>query len=168
MFVCMYNTNSNVDNVEFKYGGGILLSLFFFIFILNFFVFNIFPHIHANYWALTAFMFYLVVESQQLYRNFILNLSRFSPSGIRGLGAVFICVLEIFSSWLRILTMSFRIYFNYLAGHFVLFAVCGASVITLSLIPLALFGILFELAVLLIQSVIFTSLVYMFFSYSDH
>jgi F-type H+-transporting ATPase subunit a len=88
------------------------------------------------------------------------------PSGVTGGMAVFIFCLELFSNFLRLISLSVRLFANILAGHFIILFMAGGIAVLLGIaavgwltLPLAVILFMFEVGlVATLQAFIFATM----------
>ncbi len=114
--------------------------------------------------ALVVFIVFNTVGIRQ--KGFVGYLKSFVPAGVPGFLRPFIFVLEIASNFMRLLSLSVRLFANILAGHLIILFMGGAMVVLLGIealgivtFPLAIALFLFEVGlVATLQAFIFATL----------
>jgi F-type H+-transporting ATPase subunit a len=99
-------------------------------------------------------------------KGFVRYLKSLVPKGVHGPMAGFIFVLEVFSNFMRLISLSVRLFANILAGHLIILFMSGALVVLLGIealgivtLPMGIALFLFEVGlVATLQAFIFATL----------
>lgn len=153
-----------------------ILRVFFLLFVYNFFA--IFPHIfsvtsHLLVSLPLAYRFWLGIIFFRLFKSFYGFLVHLIPVGTP-LGLMrFIVVVEILSNLIRPIALAFRLTANMIAGH-LLIRLMGGALLSLSFLGLfvgsffQMLLVFMELGVSVIQSYVFSTLLLLYLSESEH
>jgi F-type H+-transporting ATPase subunit a len=101
--------------------------------------------------ALTLVVFFVYNEEGIRAKGFIGYLKSFVPAGITGFAAIPLFVIEVISNFVRIISLSVRLFANILAGHLLILFMAGGLVVLLGLAPLGVFTLLMAIPFFLFE-----------------
>src|SRR5262249_48280266 len=84
-------------------------------------------------------------------KGFIGYLKSFVPGGITGGAAIPLFIIEVISNFVRIISLSVRLFANILAGHLLILFMAGGLVVLLGLAPLGIFTLLLAIPFFLFE-----------------
>ena len=84
-------------------------------------------------------------------KGFVGYLKSLIPAGVTGLAAVPIFVLEVISNFMRLISLSVRLFANILAGHLIILFMAGGLAVLLGIAALGSFTLPFGVALFLFE-----------------
>ena len=101
--------------------------------------------------ALTLVVFFVYNYEGIRIRGFRGYLASFIPAGIEGFAKGPLFVIEVISNFVRIISLSVRLFANILAGHLLILFMAGGLVVLLGLAPLGIFTLLLAIPFFLFE-----------------
>jgi F-type H+-transporting ATPase subunit a len=101
--------------------------------------------------ALTLVVFFVYNIEGIRAKGFVGYLKSFIPAGIEGAAKVPLFVIEVISNFVRIISLSVRLFANILAGHLLILFMAGGLVVLLGLAPLGVFTLLMAIPFFLFE-----------------
>jgi F-type H+-transporting ATPase subunit a len=101
--------------------------------------------------ALTLVVFFAYNFEGIRVKGFRGYIASFIPAGIEGFAKVPLFVIEVISNFVRIISLSVRLFANILAGHLLILFMAGGLVVLLGLAPLGIFTLLLAIPFFLFE-----------------
>ena len=101
--------------------------------------------------ALTLMVFFVYNFEGIRVKGFVGYLKSFIPGGITGFAVVPLFIIELISNFVRIISLSVRLFANILAGHLLILFMAGGLVVLLGLAPLGVFTLLMAIPFFLFE-----------------
>jgi len=166
----------NMGHEEAEKFTPLLCTLFFFILVLN--MMGLIPFFstatgNINLTAGLAFLIFVLMVGGTLVRGGLVGMwHALVPPGIPGWFVPIMFVIEVFLLFVRCVALAMRLFANMIAGHIVITAFLGLSLLCVWTAPLTFAGAvgfyLMEIAVCLLQAFIFVLLSSIFIGHMYH
>jgi F-type H+-transporting ATPase subunit a len=101
--------------------------------------------------ALTLVVFFAYNIEGIRVKGFVGYVKSFIPGGITGFAVVPLFIIEVISNFVRIISLSVRLFANILAGHLLILFMAGGLVVLLGLAPLGVFTLLLAIPFFLFE-----------------
>jgi ATP synthase subunit 6 len=152
------DSNLDIKNKSYK---PLIIGILIYILVNN--IIGIIPYSltitrRIKYTLILSFILIIGITIESITRRRFGFINKFIPKGINKIMAILIMIIELFSYFLRILTLSIRLTANLTSGHLILMIISTFPLSEYLLIPL----IILEIGVSIIQAFVFMLLIQLY------